>query len=158
MKKYALILFGVTRREPVFCRQYAGQRRWPHMGAGNPRTAEGRSHRCVTGRPVKRRTLCAAAEDTGELQDFSPPSSDDEIRHHPFGQIHIGMDDKLDEKKGSNFALQGFAAAPARINHCAWASEDTVVQVHTQRPFYDDLCEPSRQASGLDVSRGVITS
>jgi anti-sigma factor ChrR (cupin superfamily) len=51
------------------------------------------------------------------------------------GKFHIGMGDKLDEKKGVELRAGGFGAAPAHMNHYAWASEDTVVQVHGQGPF-----------------------
>jgi anti-sigma factor ChrR (cupin superfamily) len=51
------------------------------------------------------------------------------------GKFHIGMGDKLDEKNGVELRTGGFGEAPAHMNHYAWASEDTVVQVHGQGPF-----------------------
>jgi len=51
------------------------------------------------------------------------------------GKFHIGMGDKLDEKKGIELRPGGFGEAPARMNHYAWTSEETVVQVHGQGPF-----------------------
>jgi len=51
------------------------------------------------------------------------------------GKFHIGMGDKLDEKKGVELRAGGFGEAPAHMNHYAWASEETVVQVHGRGPF-----------------------
>ena len=51
------------------------------------------------------------------------------------GTFHIGMGDKLDEKKGIELRAGGFGEAPAHMNHYAWTSEETVVQVHGQAPF-----------------------
>jgi hypothetical protein len=51
------------------------------------------------------------------------------------GEFHIRMGNKLDEKKEVELRAGGFGAAPAHMNHYAWASEDTVVQVHGQGPF-----------------------
>lgn len=63
--------------------------------------------------------------------------------HHPTteyvtvisGEFHLGMGDKLDTKKGSALNVGGFAAAPAGMNHYAWAGTDAVVQVHAEGPF-----------------------
>lgn len=51
------------------------------------------------------------------------------------GKFHIGMGDKLDEKKGVELRAGGFGEAPAHMNHYAWATGETVVQVHGQGPF-----------------------
>ena len=51
------------------------------------------------------------------------------------GNLHIGMGDKLDEKKGSQMTAGGYGEAPAKMNHYAWASSPTVVQIHGQGPF-----------------------
>jgi quercetin dioxygenase-like cupin family protein len=51
------------------------------------------------------------------------------------GNFHLGMGDKLDEKKGMLLTAGGYAEAPAKMNHYAWASSPTIVQVHGQGPF-----------------------
>jgi anti-sigma factor ChrR (cupin superfamily) len=51
------------------------------------------------------------------------------------GKFHLGMGDKLDEKKGTVLTAGGFAEAPAKMNHYAWTSGPTVIQVHGQGPF-----------------------
>jgi hypothetical protein len=50
------------------------------------------------------------------------------------GAFHIGMGDKLDQNKGLELRAGGFAEAPAHMNHYAWSSEETVVQIHGQGP------------------------
>lgn len=63
--------------------------------------------------------------------------------HHPTaenvtvlsGSFHAGMGDKLDRTKAMTFEPGGFAALPVNMNHYAWASRDTVVQVHGEGPF-----------------------
>lgn len=51
------------------------------------------------------------------------------------GNFHIGMGDKLDKKKALVLTSGGFGEAPAKMNHYAWATSETVVQVHGQGPF-----------------------
>lgn len=63
--------------------------------------------------------------------------------HHPTtenvtvlaGRFHAGMGDKLDAAKGQAFEPGGFAALPAGMNHYAWATAETIVQVHGIGPF-----------------------
>jgi uncharacterized RmlC-like cupin family protein len=51
------------------------------------------------------------------------------------GNFHAGMGDKLDKKASKEFAPGGFASLPAKMNHFAWASSATVVQIEAQGPF-----------------------
>jgi quercetin dioxygenase-like cupin family protein len=63
--------------------------------------------------------------------------------HHPTtenvtvisGSFHAGMGGKLDVDKGQSFAPGGFVSMPAGMNHYAWATTETVVQVHGDGPF-----------------------
>jgi hypothetical protein len=63
--------------------------------------------------------------------------------HHPTtenvtvisGGFHAGMGNKLDVDKGQSFAPGGFVSMPAGMNHYAWATAETVVQVHGDGPF-----------------------
>ncbi len=49
------------------------------------------------------------------------------------GTFNIGMGDKLDEKKGDALKAGGFARAPKGMQHYAWFTEDTIVQLHAGR-------------------------
>jgi quercetin dioxygenase-like cupin family protein len=50
------------------------------------------------------------------------------------GTFNIGMGDKLDEKKGDALKAGGFARAPKGMQHYAWFTEDTIVQLHGMGP------------------------
>ena len=51
------------------------------------------------------------------------------------GSFHIGMGDKLDETNGIELKAGGFGVAPEHMNHYAWTTQDTIVQVHGLGPF-----------------------
>jgi quercetin dioxygenase-like cupin family protein len=59
------------------------------------------------------------------------------------GDFHLGMGDKLDEEKSVLLTAGGYAEAPAKMNHYAWASSPTVVQVHGQGPFAITYVNPA---------------
>jgi anti-sigma factor ChrR (cupin superfamily) len=63
------------------------------------------------------------------------------------GKFNIGMGDKLDPKKGMMLTAGGFAEAPAKMNHYAWASSPTIVQVHGQGPFAITYVDPADDPS-----------
>jgi len=63
------------------------------------------------------------------------------------GNFHIGMGDKLDESKAVELRSGGFAEAPAKMNHYAWASSDTVIQVHGPGPFAMTYVNPADDPS-----------
>ncbi len=59
------------------------------------------------------------------------------------GKFHIGMGDKLDRKHGIELRAGGFGEAPAKMNHFAWTTSDTIVQVHGQGPFAITYVNPA---------------
>jgi quercetin dioxygenase-like cupin family protein len=59
------------------------------------------------------------------------------------GDFNLGMGDKIDEKNGMLLTAGGYAEAPAKMNHYAWASSPTVVQVHGQGPFAITYVNPA---------------
>jgi anti-sigma factor ChrR (cupin superfamily) len=79
--------------------------------------------------------------------------------HHPTteyvtvvsGKFHIGMGDKLDTKHGIELRSGGFAEAAAKMNHYAWTTAETIVQVHGEGPFaityVNPADDPSRKTS-----------
>jgi quercetin dioxygenase-like cupin family protein len=50
------------------------------------------------------------------------------------GTFNIGMGDKLDESKGHAVKTGGFAKAPKGMQHFAFFTEDTVIQIHGLGP------------------------
>jgi anti-sigma factor ChrR (cupin superfamily) len=63
------------------------------------------------------------------------------------GNFHLGMGDKLDEKNGIELTAGGFGVAPAKMNHYAWASSPSVIQVHGQGPFAITYVNPADDPS-----------
>jgi quercetin dioxygenase-like cupin family protein len=63
------------------------------------------------------------------------------------GKFNIGMGDKLDKKDGIELHAGGFGEAPAKMNHYAWATSETVVQVHGQGPFALTYVNPADDPS-----------
>ena len=63
------------------------------------------------------------------------------------GDFHIGMGDKLDRQKGLALQAGGFAEASAKMNHYAWTSSETVVQIHGQGPFAITYVNPADDPS-----------
>jgi uncharacterized RmlC-like cupin family protein len=51
------------------------------------------------------------------------------------GSFHGGMGDKLDESKGMQIKAGGFISLPAKMNHFAWTTEPSVVQIVSEGPF-----------------------
>lgn len=46
------------------------------------------------------------------------------------GTFNYGMGDKLDERKGLVLKAGGFVKAPKGMQHYAWFTEDTIIQLH----------------------------
>jgi anti-sigma factor ChrR (cupin superfamily) len=63
------------------------------------------------------------------------------------GSFHVGMGDKLDETQGQELNAGGFVEAPAKMNHYAWTTSETVVQVHGQGPFAITYVNPADDPS-----------
>ena len=59
------------------------------------------------------------------------------------GTFHVGMGDKLDQAKGTTIGAGGFASLPPNMNHYAWFTGDTEVQVHGTGPFQLTYANPA---------------
>lgn len=64
------------------------------------------------------------------------------------GNFHLGMGDKLDQRKGIALTAGGYAEAPAKMNHYAWTTSSTIVQVHGQGPFAVTYVNPADDPRG----------
>jgi quercetin dioxygenase-like cupin family protein len=72
------------------------------------------------------------------------------------GTVQLGMGDKLDPQKGIALRPGGFAEAPAKMNHYAWADEGIGHPSAWARPVHNHLCESSgrsQQALGGRAGR-----
>ena len=63
------------------------------------------------------------------------------------GDLHVGMGDKLDRQKGLALQVGGFVEASGKMNHYAWTSSETVVQIHGQGPFAITYVNPADDPS-----------
>jgi anti-sigma factor ChrR (cupin superfamily) len=63
------------------------------------------------------------------------------------GTLNLGMGDKLDTQKGISLRAGGFAEAPAKMNHHAWSTDESIVQVHGQGPFAITYVNPADDPS-----------
>lgn len=59
------------------------------------------------------------------------------------GTFHFGMGDKLDVKKAETLKTGGFFRAEKGMQHYAWASAPTVIQVHGMGPFAITYVNPA---------------
>lgn len=63
------------------------------------------------------------------------------------GDFHFGMGDKLDEAKADRLGSGGFVDLPAKMNHYAFVSTETVVQIDSEGPFAITYVNPADDPS-----------
>jgi len=63
------------------------------------------------------------------------------------GDFHFGMGDKLDEAKAEKLGSGGFVDLPAQMNHFAFMSSPTVVQIDSEGPFVITYANPADDPS-----------
>jgi len=51
------------------------------------------------------------------------------------GEYNIGLGDKLDKTKGTALPPGSFERIPAKMNHYAWTTVETIIQLHGQGPW-----------------------
>lgn len=66
-----------------------------------------------------------------------PPHTHPAIEHVTVlsGTFHMAAGEKFDESKGKRLSVGSFAVMPAQAPHYAWASEETVIQLHSVGPW-----------------------
>ena len=151
MKRYAIaVAWALAATIPSFGQEMpvnTGDLQWGPAPAVFPKGAEAA---VLSGDPTK--------NDVYVLRLKMPANYQIPAHWHPTneyvtvisGSFHIGMGDKLDESKGIELRAGGFGVAPEHMNHYAWTSEETVVQVHGQGPFaltyVNPADDPTKQA------------
>ena len=63
------------------------------------------------------------------------------------GDFHFAMGDKLDEAKAEKLGSGGFVDLPAKMNHYAFMSTETVVQIDSEGPFAITYVNPADDPS-----------
>jgi hypothetical protein len=64
-----------------------------------------------------------------------------------YGAFNAGMGDKLDKRKGKPYARGESMTIPAKTNHYAWTSSETVLQVKGTGPFAMTYVDPADDPS-----------
>ena len=57
------------------------------------------------------------------------------------GSFHLGMGKKFDEAAGPELSPGSFAVLPAGMAHFAWSTGESVVQIQSEGPFQDQICQ-----------------
>ena len=58
------------------------------------------------------------------------------------GTFKVGTGDKFDEAAGKELEVGGFVLLPAGMNHYAWTTGETVIQIHGKGPFQIKYVHP----------------
>ncbi|HKZ78970.1 MAG TPA: cupin domain-containing protein [Pyrinomonadaceae bacterium] len=59
------------------------------------------------------------------------------------GKFNLGMGEKFDQSKGNAMPAGTFGFLPPQMKHFAWASEETVIQLHGEGPWEINYVNPS---------------
>jgi hypothetical protein len=59
------------------------------------------------------------------------------------GAFHVGMGNEFDTKKGETLRVGGFFRAEKDMQHYAWTSAPTVIQIHGRGPFVITYVNPA---------------
>lgn len=59
------------------------------------------------------------------------------------GTFNLGMGDQFDKAKGNALPAGGFAFMPPKMNHFAWTSGETVIQIHALGPWQINYVNPA---------------
>ncbi len=59
------------------------------------------------------------------------------------GTLHLGMGAKFDETAGRELAPGGFGVMPAGMQHFAWSTTDTIIQIQSEGPFEIKYVNPA---------------
>jgi len=69
------------------------------------------------------------------------------------GALHVGMGDKLDRQASQTLEPGGFVSLPAKMNHFAWTTMPTVVQINLEGPFDIFYVNPADDPQKLQTKR-----
>jgi quercetin dioxygenase-like cupin family protein len=141
--------FRLSRREYRHCRRYenanhSGDLKW---GPAPPTLPKGAEIAVLSGDPSKDGPFVIRLKMPSGYKFPAHNHPTDEFVTVISGNFHVGMGDKLDEKKAIELAAGGYVEAPAKINHYGWVSSPSVVQVQAQGPFGITYVNPADDPS-----------
>jgi anti-sigma factor ChrR (cupin superfamily) len=116
-------------------------------GAAPPQLPKGAQMAVLSGDPSRTGPYVVRAKMPGgyQIPAHSHPTTENVTVIS--GTLNIGMGDKLDKKHGQALKSGGFLSMPPKMNHYAWTSGATVIQVHGEGPFAIDYVNPADDPS-----------
>ncbi len=103
-------------------------------GPGSPAVQPGSQQALLVGDPTKEGGYVVRAKFPAGFKVAPHVHPNDENVTVISGMFHIGLGDKFDESKGQAIKPGGYFQVPKGLQHFAWASQDTVIQLHGVGP------------------------
>ena len=97
----------------------------------------------VVRRSNQKGTVHRADAGTCRLQGAATHPSDSGKSDRDFRNVNIGTGDKFDEAAGKELSAGGFVVMPAGMQHYAWSTTETVLQIHGKGPFEINYVNPA---------------
>jgi hypothetical protein len=69
------------------------------------------------------------------------------------GALNVGMGDTLDRKTSQRLDPGGFVSLPGKMNHFAWTTTPTIVQINLEGPFDIFYVNPADDPQGRQSTR-----
>ncbi len=141
MLKIALVLGGMlTLAGPAQAQVNSTDLKW---GPAPPVFPAGAEMAVLSGDPSKAGTFVIRLKMPEGYKIPAHNHPTDEYLTVISGDFSLGMGDKLDETESAHLIANGFAEAPARMNHFAWTKSGAVVQVSADGPFAMTYVNPT---------------
>jgi len=104
------------------------------VGAASPALPKGAQQAIVVGDPAKEGGYVVRSKLPAGYKVPPHTHPNDENVTVISGTFYIGFGDKFDESKGQAVKAGGFVQAPKGVQHFAWVTEETVIQLHGVGP------------------------
>lgn len=103
-------------------------------GPASPSLPSGAQQSVLVGDPSKEGSYVVRAKFPAGYKVAPHTHPNDENVTVISGMFHVGIGDKFDESKGQAVRPGGYIQVPKGVQHFAWASQDTVIQLHGVGP------------------------
>jgi hypothetical protein len=122
-------------------------------GAGPPALPSGMQIAVIAGDPSKDGPYVIRAKLPAGYKIAAHTHPTDENVTVLSGSFHVGMGDKLDATKGETLKAGGFFRAASGMQHYAWTTAPTVIQVHGIGPFAIKYVNPADDPSNASAKK-----
>ena len=103
-------------------------------GPGSPALQAGSQQAIIVGDPTKEGGYVVRTKLPAGFKVAPHVHPNDENVTVISGMFHIGLGDKFDESKGQAIKPGGYFQVQKGVQHFAWVSQDTVIQLHGVGP------------------------